>query len=182
MHTQQLLSLKAMEIKVIRSNRKTMTLQINKDLEIILRAPYKAKKSEIEKFISSNEAWIEKSYKKMQDRVSRMPVYSDDEEEINRLKAEAERVICPMVDYYAEKLGLYPERIGFTKAKTRFGSCSGKNRISFSCYLMLYDERAIEYVVVHELCHIKHKNHGKEFYNLIGSVMPDYKEREKLLK
>ena len=157
-------------------------MQIDKNLSITVRAPYGTKRHEIDSFIAKNERWLENAYRRMAEKVNNMPVYSDNEAEIKRLKAEAKRVICPMVDYYADMLGLYPEKIGFTKAKGRFGSCSGKNSINFSCYLMLYDRRAIEYVVVHELCHIKHKNHSKAFYSLIESVMPDYKEREKLLK
>ena len=70
----------------------------------------------------------------------------------------------------------------FTAARTRFGSCSGKNRLSFSLYLMAYPETAIEYVVVHELAHIRHHDHSPSFYALIERYMPDWRERMKLLK
>jgi predicted metal-dependent hydrolase len=79
-------------------------------------------------------------------------------------------------------MGLEPTGVGITGAEKRFGSCSAKNRLSFSWRLMRYPEAAVDYVVVHELAHIRHKNHGKEFYALIESYMPDYKERRKLLK
>ena len=75
-----------------------------------------------------------------------------------------------------------PTKITVTGARTRFGSCSGKNSICFSYHLMRYPDKAIDYVVVHELAHIKHKNHSKDFYSFVARFMPDYKEREKLLK
>ena len=79
-------------------------------------------------------------------------------------------------------MGLTPTSVKITSAKTRFGSCSSKNALCFSLYLCLYPSEAIDYVVVHELAHIKHKNHSREFYDFVASVMPDYKEREKIVK
>ena len=86
------------------------------------------------------------------------------------------------MEYYSALMGLTPTALHITSAKTRFGSCSGKNSISLSWRVMQYDERAIDYVVVHELAHIKHHNHGKQFYALIERYLPDYKERAKILK
>lgn len=86
------------------------------------------------------------------------------------------------VEYYSEKMGLYPASVKITSAATRFGSCSGKNSICFSYRLMLYPPEAVDYVVVHELAHIKEKNHSARFYALVERYMPDYREREKLLK
>jgi predicted metal-dependent hydrolase len=79
-------------------------------------------------------------------------------------------------------MGVEPNAIKITAAKKRFGSCSGKNSICFSLFLMAYPKEAVDYVVVHELAHIKEKNHGKNFYRFIASVMPDYKYRQSLLK
>ena len=86
------------------------------------------------------------------------------------------------VQYYSSLIGVTPGGITVTGARTRFGSCSGKNNLSFSFYLMRFPEEAIDYVVVHELCHILQHNHGKEFYKEIEKILPDYKEREKLLR
>ena len=83
---------------------------------------------------------------------------------------------------YSEIMGLYPTGITITGAERRFGSCSGKNRICFSWRLMRYPEEAIDYVVVHELAHIRHKDHSKAFYACIEQVLPDWRERRKLLK
>jgi predicted metal-dependent hydrolase len=79
-------------------------------------------------------------------------------------------------------MGLRPAGVKITSAAKRFGSCSAKNSLCFSWRLMRYPEAAIDYVIVHELAHIRHKNHGRDFYTLIGAVLPDYRERKKLLK
>lgn len=70
-----------------------------------------------------------------------------------------------------------PAGITITAARTRFGSCSGKNRLSFSLYLMAYPEAAIEYVVVHELAHIRHHDHSPAFYREVEAYLPDWRAR-----
>ena len=73
-----------------------------------------------------------------------------------------------------------PASVKINSAKKRYGSCSGTNNLNFSLYLMDKDERFIDYVVVHELAHIKHHNHSSDFYKFIEQFMPDYKYRMKL--
>ena len=75
-----------------------------------------------------------------------------------------------------------PTGLKITTARKRYGSCSGKNSLCFSCFLMDCPEEAIDLVVVHELCHIREKNHAPRFYALLGQYLPDYKERKKLLR
>ena len=79
-------------------------------------------------------------------------------------------------------MGLVPISVKISSAQKRFGSCSAQNALNFSYRLMMYPVDAIDYVVVHELAHIKHHNHSRDFYNLIKKYMPDYKEREKKLR
>ena len=78
-------------------------------------------------------------------------------------------------------MGVTPAGVKITSARTRFGSCSGKNSLCFSWRLMLYPPQAIDYVVVHEMAHIRHHNHSKDFWAFVASVMPDYRERQALL-
>lgn len=78
--------------------------------------------------------------------------------------------------------GVQPTGITVTAARTRFGSCSGKNRLSFSLYLMAYPETAIEYVVVHELAHIRHHDHSPAFYREVEAYLPDWRARRALLR
>ena len=104
--------------------------------------------------------------------------YTDDDLKILRKKAKD--ILPEKVEYYSKIMGVTPKSIKVNSAKKRYGSCSGENNINFSLYLMDKDERFIDYVVVHELAHIRHHNHSKGFYSFVESVMPDYKERKKL--
>ena len=92
------------------------------------------------------------------------------------------KIIDPIFDEWTYKTKLYPNNISYRFVKTRWGSCSFQNNISINYKLLQFDKKCIEYVVLHELCHIKEKNHSKKFWNLVSLYMPDYKEVEKMLK
>ena len=168
------------EYTLIRSARKTLALEVSREGEIIVRAPNRARARDIERFIEAHEEWLEKALARQKERLEKYPEPTEAEEK--QLKAAAKEVLPPKVEKYAALMGVVPTGVKITGAEKRFGSCSGKNSLCFSWRLMRYPEAAIDYVVVHELAHIKHKNHGKEFYKFIESVLPDYKEREKLLR
>ena len=168
------------EYKLIRSSRRTLALEIGRDLTLTVRAPMKMSLSDIEAFVQKHDKWIEKKLDVMKKREMK----SDNllPEEIAALKMRAKEILPQKVDYFAEIMGLKPSGVKITSAKKRFGSCSGKNSLCFSYELMLYPDEAIDYVVVHELAHIKHRNHSSRFYNLIEKYLPDYKTRERILK
>lgn len=166
-----------MDYILIRSNRKTISLSINDDLVPVVKAPKFVSKSKIDEFVNVNEEWIINHINK---KKLQLDMYNQANE--NALVEKAKSIIPNKVNYYSNLMGLKPTGVKITKAKKRFGSCNGKNSICFSCYLMLYPDEAIDYVIVHELAHIKHHNHSKEFYSLINQYMPDYKNREKQLK
>ena len=95
---------------------------------------------------------------------------------------KAKEYLPPRVAYYAALMGVTPTALKITSARTRYGSCSGKNSLCFSWRLMEYPTELVDYVIVHELAHIKHHDHSPAFYNFIGSVMPDHRERQRRLK
>lgn len=97
-------------------------------------------------------------------------------------RQKAREIIVPMVEFWSEKMKLYPTYVGFRKNRTLWGSCSFKNRLSFNTNLVKVPKLSIEYVVVHELAHIKHKNHSAKFWNFVQMYLPDFKERKKGLK
>lgn len=97
---------------------------------------------------------------------------------IKRLKAE----IMFLLEKYSHKTGFVPTHLSITSARTRWGSCSGKNALSFSFRLAMCCPSAIEYVVIHELCHIRYKNHSSKFWKEVEKYCPDYKEIKKYLK
>lgn len=169
------------EYKLIRSNRRSLSLEISRDLDIIVRAPVRLPKSEIDRFVSSREVWINKHMEIMRQKVSQYPKDLTDEE-TTLLIEKAKQILPQKIAHYSKLMKLYPTAVKITGAKTRFGSCSERDSICFSYFLMQYPDEAIDYVIVHELAHIKHKNHSKEFYSLIEKYMPDYKKREQILK
>ncbi|MBP3382147.1 MAG: M48 family metallopeptidase [Clostridia bacterium] len=169
-----------MEYTVIRSNRRTVALEITRDLKIVVRAPKQMPKKEIERFVAGHAEWISVHYARQAARVQAHPEPTAQETAL--LKQKAKDILPQKVAYYAERMGVQPTGVRITSAKRRFGSCSAKNALCFSWRLMQYPEAAVDYVVVHELAHITQHNHSAAFYRVVQSVMPDYKEREKLLR
>ncbi len=169
-----------MDYKIIRSNRKTLALEVTLKGEVLVRAPHLVTDKTIAEFVSSHENWILKTLKKQENRRELNP--EPDTEEIKILKAKAREILPERVNFWSEKTGLKCTGITITSAKTRYGSCSGKNSISFSYLLMRHSMEIIDYVVLHELAHTKHHNHGKQFWNLIKKYMPDFEVRRDLLK
>jgi len=97
-------------------------------------------------------------------------------------KMIAKNVLTNKVSSYSKLMKVAPRAVKINSAKTRWGSCSSKNSINFSWRLIMADEDVIDYVVVHELAHIKEHNHSARFWTVVESVLPDYKERIAKLK
>ncbi len=163
-------------MKITYSNRRTLSLSINREGEPEVRAPYGCPAQIVEGFIQKHRRWIEKRLAERANQKEHSP------EEIANLRQKAKEVLPQRVAYFAPLMGVRPASLKITSAKTRYGSCSGKNGICFSLYLMEKSERAIDYVVVHELAHIKQHNHSPAFYKEIEKILPDYRERIKELK
>ena len=175
----KLFTVMKMEIEVKYSKRSTMSLEITRDLRILVRAPFKTDAKTVENFVKSHREWLISHLERKKASLIAHP--EPREAELTELKRRAKEIIPEKVKYYSAVMGIIPVRVSINSAKTRFGSCSSKNTLNFSCRLLAYDERAIDYVVVHELCHIVHHNHSKKFWALVEKYMPDYKERKKLL-
>ena len=156
-----------MEYKLIRSKRKTIELSIDDELFPVVKAPQKMSTKDIDAFVEKHVKWIEKHTKIKKERLEKNSVTPEQEA---MLKEKALPYFLERTKHFAEIMGLNPTGIKITSAEKRFGSCSGKNSICYSWRLMLYPPEAIDYVVVHELAHIVHKNHGKEFYKLIKNI------------
>lgn len=156
-----------------------MGLEITDNCEIIVRAPKKISDREIAEFVNKYRGWIDEKLPEARRRAEKKRKISENEEE---LRQAAHEIIPPLVETYSKIMELRPSSVRITSAEKRFGSCSGKNSLCFSWRLMAYPTEAVEYVVVHELAHIKYHNHSSAFYSLIEKYMPDYKERQKLLK
>ena len=130
--------------------------------------------------MTEHEAWIAAQQARLSQRLAEHPPLSREEQEA--LRQRARQVLPPMVKLWAQRMGVTPTGVKITAAQTRFGSCSGKDSLCFSLHLMEYPLEAAEAVVVHELAHIRHKNHGPDFYALVRRTLPDYDSRIEILK
>lgn len=166
--------------QLIRSRRKTLALEITRDCRVVVRAPMRLPEKQIRSFVEDRRDWIAKHLALQRQRASALPP-PPSPEDIEALKDRARTILPPKLADWSGKMGVAPAGFRVTTARRRYGSCSGKNRLCFSCFLMNCPEAAIDLVVVHELCHILEKNHGPRFYALLEQYLPDWRERKKLL-
>lgn len=171
------------ELKILRSNRKTLGLEIRSSSEVLVRAPRRLPQKEINKILAEKECWIEKKLQMMKSRES---IAEESEpftkDEIRALAQKALEYIPKRVTYYAEKIGVTYGKITIRNQKTRWGSCSSKGNLNFNCLLMLAPPETIDSVVVHELCHRKHMDHSPAFYKEVYKAYPDYEKHHHWLK
>ncbi len=206
------------DYKLIRSDRKTLSVEIDRDGGLIVRAPRRLDKATIERFLESRKRWIEENRRRMLER--RAAVVQDSSgaqtvwyhgSQLQLLQHDASNVeirdgalivphnwtqaylrawlkeMCKQelqsrVPPAAALLGVQPTAIHVTEAKTRWGSCSSKNSLNFSWRLIFCPPEVMDYVVIHELCHIRHKNHSAAFWAMVAQYDPDYKTHRAWLR
>jgi len=213
------------EYKLTRSKRKTISIKINEDSTLEVKAPLHLSQEKIDSFVNSKEKWIAKHtdeiFKKYQlkrefnlnfndyvlvrgektyihpiegntasydkeKRIFYIPEIANSaqikEILIKLYKLIAKSYIHERVAFFSKQMSVKPTGIRITSAKTRWGSCSGKNSVNFSWKLIMADDEIIDYVVVHELGHIKQHNHSPKFWNIVESIIPDYRKQKEKLK
>jgi predicted metal-dependent hydrolase len=140
-------------------------------------------KSYIEKFILRHAEHIIEKFQNQKYYYLFGKKYFNNGINLNELyKFHTPQTVLPLVYKYSNLMNLHPSKISFRFNKTRWGSCSYKDSIVFNYYLAKLPVEIIEYIVVHELAHIKHKNHKKDFWKLVEKYIPDYKIRIKKLR
>ncbi|EKN42554.1 zinc-dependent protease, partial [Clostridium botulinum CFSAN001627] len=97
-------------------------------------------------------------------------------------KEKAVKVLKERTDYYSNILKVAPKNIVIKNQKTLWGSCSSKGNINYNYKIVMAPLKILDYIVVHELCHLVHMNHSKDFWQLVESIIPDFKERRNWLK
>ena len=171
--------------KLIKSNRRSVGIAVKPGGEITVRAPRLMPQSLIMAYIREKESWIIRSYLK---QCTLQPASAPEAKTPQALALEkryldaARDYIPKRVAYYQAFTGGSYQKITIRDQKTRWGSCSSNGTLSFSFRLMMAPPLVLDYVVVHELCHLTHMNHSKEFWNMVESILPDYKEHRKWLK
>lgn len=169
-----------MNVRIIRSSRKTVGLEIRAG-ELIVRAPLYMTQERIDAFLQKHRRWIETHLRQAQER-AKNPVEPLSREELQSLTERAKVVFPERVRHFAPLVGTDYGRITIRCQKTRWGSCSSKGNLNFNCLLLLAPPEVLDSVVVHELCHRKQLNHSPRFYAEVLRVLPDYHKRHGWLK
>lgn len=168
------------QIEVRRSRRRTISLSVEKDLHVLVKAPLRMSNGEVEAFVEKHHKWIEKHIQLQRESQEKARSFTSEEEA--EYKRQALAVAEDAIRVYAPAMGVAPTGVKITSAAARWGSCSGRNSICFSFRIALLPRETVDYIVVHELAHIRQKNHGPRFYAEVAKVLPDYKRRIELLK
>ena len=217
----------AYTVKRSRKRRKTISLQVSSNSELIVSAPYFTPVAEIDRFVREKKDWIQKAIKRQKETVFTskekeyitgetfyylgepypLEVFFAPDEMIglvfwdNRFylnspdipatkkdhfvrwyKTKAREYLGKRVDFYGRMLNIQAGNIRITSARSRWGSCSESNNLAFSFRLMMAHPAVIDYVVVHELMHVREKNHSGKFWQHVAQTMPDYKKHRGWLK
>ena len=207
-----------MNYQLIRSKRKTLSLNINSNAELIVRAPNRLSVKKIEQFINEKSNWIDKKSISIHAKKPQKPNYTEGEkflylggeyplsvntshakglsfdgqmfsldmgekkEFLAWYKAAFKKVALPRLNYYADLYQLNYQQVRLKTQQTLWGSCSGVNNINLNYLLIMAPMSVIDYVIVHELAHTKIKNHSKDFWQLVESILPKYKASKSWLK
>lgn len=170
-------------VDVRRSKRKRAAIKITADMQIVVYVPLYVSDNEIEKMVISKSKWIDEHMLKVQSTIDeRSKLEKITFEQIKELADQAVEYIPKRVKYYAEKENFVYNKITIKNLVSRWGSCSTKGNLNFNCLLMLTPDYVIDYVVVHELCHLREMNHSEKFWAEVEKIMPDYQRAELWLK
>ena len=159
-----------------------MSVELRPDASLLVRAPLGVSEESILFFLEGHRTWIETRRGKLLERIESMPSGALSNEEIRKLADEAVQDIPKRVRHFAPLVGVSYGRITIRNQKTRWGSCSAKKNLNFNCLLMLTPPEVRDYVVVHELCHIREMNHSARFWAQVERVLPDYRVQVRWLR
>ena len=147
---------------IIRSKRKSIQIRVNAQGQVEVRGGRRLTKAQAEQILYQHQDWIQTQIARQTARAAQRHILTADE--IANLTEQAERDLPVRTAHWASRMGVQPTGVRITAAATRWGSCSAKNRICYSFRVMLLPEALRDYIVVHELSHIRQKNHSADFY------------------
>ncbi len=207
--------------QIIRAHRRTLSIEINKDAELIVRAPLRMDRADIERFVNSKAHWIAVHQKRVEEEKERFVPFSLTEGatvplagQVCTLHFSAEpsfsldrgrnilwvprdaavpdflewlggclrRCLEERIPHYAARMGQPVPRFRLANGRSRWGYCNYKNELGFNWHLAFCPAEVVDYVVVHELCHLTNKSHDCRFWQAVESILPDRRDREQWLK
>ena len=164
-----------------RSSRvKNIRLAVSFD-GVVVTAPSLCDENFIEDFIAKNSAWINGKLKSFSE-LERKTVIRTNRRDYLRNKEKARRMIKERIAHFNKFFGFKFNRVAIRNQKTLWGSCSGDGNLNFNYALVKINPDLADYVVVHEMCHLWHFDHSRDFWDLVGRAIPDYKKKRKELK
>lgn len=171
------------EYHLIRSDRRSIGIEVDREGKVTVRAPYSCEKKRIDRFLLEKENWIRQKVKlQKENAMKRQEKREMPEAEKKYYRNLAREVLGARTGYYARKMGVTYGRISIREQKTRWGSCSSAGNLNFNWKLVLMPPELLDYVVVHELAHRKEMNHSPRFWAIVERELPDYCNRREKLK
>lgn len=160
---------------LIKAKIKNMYIQI-KEGKVIVKIPMKLKEKYAHRFVNKKINWIYKNLKEEKNKPKIEEKFKT--KDIERLS----EIVKNNIEKYSNQLGVSPKKVRIRNIKYAWGSCSSKQNITINLKLAKKQEELIEYVVLHEMCHLIHMNHSEKFWELVEKYMPQYKQYRKELK
>ena len=164
------------------SRRRSVGIQVTPDAGVVFRVPRWFSGS-LNRVLEKHASWILKKQdflkthfqeKEKQEVVS--------VEALKQYRLQAFQKIGESIARFQPLIGIPPKKISIRNQKTRWGSCNKRHHLSFNWRLVLLPSEILDYVVVHELCHMVHLNHSKSFWGKVESILPDYREKRRWLR
>ena len=165
---------------LIRAKRRSMSLKVEENGGLTVRAPYGVKTEVIDEFVEAHGDWI-RTRRQEYERIRRLrPSYTEKERQEG--KQRAVQLLREKCQYFAAHMGVTYGTVTVREQRTRWGSCSARGNLSFNWKLATMPEEIVDYLVVHELAHRIEMNHSPAFWAIVEKQIPDYKERRAWLK
>lgn len=206
--------------EIIKTNRQTMSLSIERNGTIIVRAPSKMKDEQIKKFITERQGWLASKLleiKTNQDNnskiisyeqfllfgnkyelkiadVKKIEVYNGqiiipkkDENRvltavINFYKKQAKQIFLERINYLQQVMKINPKSVKLSNSSGRWGACNSRGSITINWRVVMLSPECIDYVLVHEMCHLVEMNHSKRFWGLVATFLPNFNDLRKSIK
>ncbi len=153
-----------------------MRIAVYCDCSIVVTSPQSISETQIQKFIRLKSDWIAKKIAFFSSLQIHPDIAIQSEQHYLQHKEKALKTISQRVQKLSEKYQFEPNQIRVKMLKTKWGSCSGKKNLNFNYKLIFLNQDLQDYVIIHELCHLKELNHTKKFWAHVASFIPEYKK------
>lgn len=159
-----------------------MTISVNCDARVLVTIPRRVNMNLVEKFIVDHTEWILKQIEKMKGKKKFQFPEGVTQTSLHASKSRAKKILKERLEYFNESYQFEYNKIVIRNQKSRWGSCSANKNLNFNYKLLFVADHVRDYVVVHELCHLKEMNHSKKFWNLVAQTIPDHQKRRRELR